>query len=89
MAPRPVNTAVEHNSDVQFPQWQYIINDHYHMPHSCKDQLIQDHLALLRRTWFGAQTFLNSGVRLIREARSDEGRLAGIEYHLSQKPKFG
>ena len=26
---------------------------------------------------------------MIREARIAEGRLAGIEYHLSQKPKFG
>ena len=59
------------------------------MPHNYKDQLIQDHLALLRRTWFGVQIFLKGGVRLMREAPSPDGRLVGIEYHLTQKPKFG
>ena len=52
---RPITLAMEQNSDIQFPHKQYVINDHLHMPRNCKDQFIQDHLALLRRAWFGAQ----------------------------------
>lgn len=84
---RPPVRATEASGDLLFDNKQYVISDHFDLPPNCKGQLIQDHLALLRCTWFGVQIYLKGGVRLMQEVPSPDGCLVGIEYHLTQTPK--
>lgn len=77
----------ESEDDLRFPRKQYVISDSSHLPPNCKDQLTQDHLAFLRRTWYGVQFYLKSGVRFIQEAPSSGGRLLGVEHLIAQISK--